>query len=463
MITVSSDWQEPIWQTVSAAIQNRTALLVAYSGGIDSTVLLHTLTELKQQCMIANLRVRAIYIHHGLSPNADEWAKHCQAQCQRWQIPFIIEKVQIDKSTGNIEEQARNARYAAIARHLNDDETLCTAQHLDDQCETFLLALKRGSGPAGLAAMAQERISDHSSSHPHELLRPLLTISRQQIEDYATRHHLTWIEDESNQDDHYDRNFLRLTVIPKLTARWPHFSQMVARSSELCRQQEQLLEELLWPELQQIITTPKQLPIALLRACSDYKRNALLRLWLKINQTAMPSLKQLALIWQTVALAQDDANPAFILADKQIRRYQDQLYLLPHFHDLKPVILSWDLLSPLVLPDQLGRLLISTVSDKVEQQGEQINCLSPLGCRRPKKDEQVTVRFHAQGRFHIVGRSGSRTIKKLWQEHAVPPWMRSRIPLIFYNEQLIAAVNCFVTTEGEGNEIYFLQSDHAAY
>ena len=422
---------QSIEQAILDHIKNRQSLLVAYSGGVDSTVLLHALTQLKQQ-QRPDLQLSAIYIHHGLSQNADSWARHCQQQCQIWQVPLIIEKVRLDPMAGNIEQQARNARYQAIYRHLKSDQMLCTAQHLDDQCETFLLALKRGSGPAGLSAMPVE-----SNRH----LRPLLTISRQQIEAYANWHQLTWIEDESNQDDHYDRNFLRLKVLPLINQRWPQFSQMVARSASLCQQQEALINELLDNDFHQLLTTQSQLRLSPLINYSEYKRNAILRMWFRQQGIMMPSQKQLALIWQTVVEAKEDANPKFVLHNKQIRRYQNQLYLLPLYDDTEHLVINWDLTSPLVLPDNIGQL--------------QSHYQHDLNCRLPQADEAVTVRFHAQGRLQIVNRQGSRAIKKIWQEHQIPPWMRSRTPLIYYNEQLICAVGVFVTEQGKGSQINF--------
>ncbi|OCG21093.1 tRNA lysidine(34) synthetase TilS [Gilliamella sp. wkB108] len=428
---LTSTLDNTIEHALLQSLKHRRKLLIAFSGGVDSSVLLQGLVELKQH-ILSDLQLRAIYIHHGLSQNADHWAEHCQCQCQKWQVPLIIEKVKLNINAGNIEEQARNARYQTIFKHLSDDETLCTAQHLDDQCETFFLALKRGSGPTGLASMPQE-----SKRH----LRPLLTVTRQQIENYANKHQLTWIEDESNRDDHYDRNFLRLHILPIINRRWPHFSQMVARSAELCQQQQELIEELLMTDFNQIIGESGQLSIEPLICYSEYKRNAILRMWFKSQQINMPTRQQIALIWQTVALAKEDANPKFLLHNRQIRRYQNQLYLLPIYQEIEHDILNWDLISPLILPDNLGQL--------------QANYQTNLKCRLPNCDEQVTVRFHAQGQFDIVNRQGSRSIKKLWQEHHVAPWMRTRIPLIYYNEQLISAVGVFITKSGQGTEINF--------
>ena len=176
--------------------------------------------------------MRALHVHHGLSPNADSWASHCLQICQQWQIPCEVLRVQVDGHAKGIEAAAREARYQALFQQLQPGEHLLTAQHLDDQCETLLLALKRGSGPAGLAAMPIQR---QVGEHLH--LRPLLDLSRQQLEAYAAEHRLRWIEDESNAASRHDRNFLRQEILPLLQTRWPHFSAARALSPVLGGQQ----------------------------------------------------------------------------------------------------------------------------------------------------------------------------------------------------------------------------------
>ena len=190
-------------------------------------------------------------MHHGLSAFADRWVEHCRSRCADWQIPLTVTHVQVDARRG-IEAAARAARYAAFSTALTEGEALLTAQHLDDQSETFLLALKRGSGPAGLSAMAAR-----AALGEHLLLRPLLGCSRQTLESYAQRHALTWIDDDSNQDTRFDRNFLRLQVLPQLNQRWPHFATAVARSAGLCAEQEQLLDELLAEPLQNLLAADR--------------------------------------------------------------------------------------------------------------------------------------------------------------------------------------------------------------
>ena len=204
-------------------------LCVAFSGGLDSSVLLAGLAELRDS-RLPDIELRALHIHHGLSQFADNWVAHCQLFCQQRNIPFTAVRVQVNRQNGGIEAAARAARYQAFAENLSENEVLLTAQHLNDQCETFFLALKRGSGPAGLSAMSAD-----SWTPGYRLLRPLLDISREQLEEYATQHQLSWIEDDSNRDARFDRNFLRLDILPALYDRWPHFAAAAVIGSAAVR------------------------------------------------------------------------------------------------------------------------------------------------------------------------------------------------------------------------------------
>lgn len=423
-------------QAIAAQTAGCGSILLAYSGGLDSSVLLHLLVAVRQR---SGLAIRAAYIHHGLNPLAESWAEHCRQQCEYWQVPFASLSVTVEAQNGGIEAAARTARYQALQAHLQEGETLLTAQHLDDQSETFLLALKRGSGPAGLSAMAASSLlSDSTTLGHHRLVRPLLGFSRLQLEAYAQRHQLHWIEDDSNQDERFDRNFLRRQILPRLTQRWPHFSSAVARSAELCAEQEQLLDELLEESLQRLCQPDGALSIDGLAPLSPVRRFALLRRWLAQQGTTMPAREQLQRLWDEVAMSRQDAEPILQLNQWQIRRFRQHLYLLPLMSSLQDRILPWQPMSrPLPLPDNLGTLLLAD---------------SGLAVRAPENGEAVSIRFSTRGTVHIVGRTHGRQIKKLWQELGVPPWWRDRTPLVFYNEQLIAAVGRFVTREGQVRE-----------
>lgn len=405
-------------------------LLVGFSGGLDSTVLLHRLMLWREHQ--PEVQIRAIHIHHGLSAHADEWVAHCEALCQAWKIPLIVERVTLKDEGLGTEAQARKARYGAFEKSLLPGEAMVTAQHLDDQCETFLLALKRGSGPAGLSGMAER--SEFAGTH---LLRPLLNETRVSLERWALEHNLRWIEDESNQDDGYDRNFLRLRILPALSQRWPHFAEATARSARLCAEQESLLDELLSEELTSLVTEEGTLRIAPLVAMSAMRRGALLRRWLAGHHAQMPSRDMLNRIWDEVAQAREDANPCLYLNGFEIRRFKEQLWWVKHQPSLADNIIPWlDIHQPLNLPQGAGWVSLA----------------APGNVRLPEVGEEVTIRFKASGNLHIVGRNGGRKLKKIWQECNIPPWRRDTTPLLFYGENLMTAAGIFITQEGWAEE-----------
>lgn len=434
--------KQVLLESVNQAISGYNRVLLAFSGGLDSTVLLDLLQTLRQQ-QRPELVIRAVYIHHGLSENADRWAEHCQRMCLGWQVSLTVIKVHIDEGE-SIEAAARKARYGAFSSLLAADEVLLTAHHRDDQCETLMLALKRGSGPAGLSSMAvQMPFLSAQTGRNAEQIRPLLAISRQQIEAYARQQNLYWINDESNQDDRFDRNFFRLRVLPLLNERWSHFSAAVARSASLCAEQEQLLDELLAPVLDHCVDGNGAIAIDDLQGMSVVKRQAVFRRWFAFGGYLMPAREQLQRIWQEIALARVDAEPKLQVDNWQVRRFKQRLYLLPLMVDLQSVVLPWEHCSLLTLPDNLGQL-------SVNQQHDGTICF----VRAPLADESVTIRFSAPlGLLRIVGRNRSRSIKKLWSEFGVAPWQRGRVPLLFYGEILIAAIGVFVTKEGEAQDM----------
>lgn len=418
--------------TLNTSLLNSQSILVAFSGGLDSTVLLHQLVQWR--ALHPDVALRAIHIHHGLSPHADSWVQHCESVCAQWQVSLVVERVHLEDDGLGIEAQARRARYQAFAQTLLPGEVLMTAQHLDDQCETFLLALKRGSGPAGLSAMGES-----SPFAGTQLIRPLLAQTREALEAWARQHELCWIEDESNQDDTYDRNFLRLRVTPLLQQRWPHFAQAVARSAALCAEQENLLDELLASDLADCITSRGTLLLTPLMMMSGVRRAALLRRWLAGLNAPMPSRDGLERIWQEVALAREDASPSFRLGEFEVRRYQSQLWWVKSVDGQSETIIPWlEWKTPLTLPAGLGSVQLISAGD----------------LRLPQANEDVSIRFKAPGLLHIVGRNGGRKLKKIWQEQGIPPWRRDTTPLLFYGETLIAAAGVFVTREGaaEGEE-----------
>ena len=417
-------------------------IVLAYSGGLDSHVLLHLLARYKQQ--YPQHQYLAVHVHHGLSANADAWLTHCQQTAQALDIAFVAERVSLQLGNRtSLEAIARSARYDAIAKHLRADSLLLLGQHLDDQFETFLLQLKRGAGIKGLSAMAQ--VMPFALRPGCQLCRPLLTQSQQSLVDYAEAAGLHWVEDESNQDQGYERNFLRHDIIPRLKQRWPQIASAVHRSAELCAEQQQLADEVAALDFagaqSRLDMGGRGLKITKLASLSKIRRNNLLRFWLAQQQLTMPSRQHLALLWQEVVNASVDANPQLSWQGGQFRRFQDVLYNVPVFADLKHQIIA---LSPqlqqIELPDGIGRLDIEWDDAHIHLTASD----TKISVAPPRAGQRVTIRFRGQGKCQPLGRRGSRSIKKLYQEYQVAPWLRDRIPLLHYDDEVVCAIGLWV-------------------
>ncbi|MEZ8084689.1 tRNA lysidine(34) synthetase TilS [Vibrio sp. 1S139] len=416
-------------------------LIVAFSGGVDSRVLLELAAQFAKS---HHIDCCAVHVHHGLSNNADYWAEQCKTWCDALSVSLFIERVSLDISRGeSVEKLARDARYQALKKHIRQGDVLVTGQHIDDQVETFLLALKRGSGPKGLSSMA--KVMPFSGAH---IVRPLLSVTRTDIEGAARDMALTWVEDESNQDVRFDRNFIRHQVTPTLTERWPSFRESVSRSAQLCAEQELLLDELLESHLQQALTEKHSLSIEVLSQYSDLLRARLLRMWLSRCNQPMPSQKQLKLIWDEVACAQADANPKLVLNEVEVRRFNHQLHVVKETKDLSNWQSDISMEESLVLPDGLGELhLTSAASDGVSNHcdAQHFSLNTTRGTLR--------VIFNPEGlSAHPVGRGHSRKLKKLFQEYQVPSWLRRRTPILMDGDRVIAVLGLFVDKNYEGQD-----------
>ena len=434
-----------LYQAFSSALapysSSKRRMVIAFSGGVDSRVLLELAARYGKEHNVACV---AVHVHHGLSQNADQWAKQCQQWCSNLGIELSVERVSLDTTSGeSLEKLARDARYGALKAHLKSNDVLLTGQHQDDQLETFLLALKRGSGPKGLSSMAGVMPFGGAT-----LIRPLMAVPREQIEAFAVESGLTWVEDESNQDQRFDRNFLRHEISPKLVERWPAFAESVARSAQLCAEQELLLDELLTPQLELALGANKSLKIENVQICSSLMRARLLRMWLSRNGFAMPSQKQLERLWNDVACAQQDANPVFVLGDAEVRRFDNRLFIvLP-----RPSLEAWqgvlNLEHCLVLPDELGSISLRKANEMTLNQSVNTMRFSLSNPATP-----LTVSFNPEGLVaHPVGRGHSRKMKKLFQEYGVPSWLRRRTPILMDGDKVVAVMGIFVDKRYQGQD-----------
>jgi len=387
-------------------------ILVAYSGGLDSHVLLHLLAQ------IPEFSIRAIHIHHGLQSIADSWTKHCQTICNELNIPLEIIYLKLSPAKGeSIEAIAREGRYQALKTAIKADEILVTAQHLNDQSETLLLQLFRGAGIQGLAAMPT--LCDFAEG---KHARPLLTATRQELEAYADKHQLNFIEDPSNQNNAFDRNYLRNKILPKLRQRWLGLDKALSRSASIQAETKQLLDEIAAEDLNHICDKKTNtLQIEALLKHSFNRQKLILRYWISKSGFKYPSEKKLKHIFSDVIHAQADANPLVEWQGAQIRRYQKQLYIMQPLskHDAKQEY-HWDGKNPLHITS-LDLILKPEVLEI--------------------KNQAVTVRFRQGGeKFYDTKRKCTISLKNHLSEASIPPWQRSRIPLIYKHNTLIQVI-----------------------
>jgi tRNA(Ile)-lysidine synthase len=386
--------------------------LVGFSGGLDSTVLLHLLAH--TPAMHA-LGVRAIHVHHGLHPEADRWALHCQNVCAALDVPLLVTRVHVDRTSGlGLEGAARTARHAAFIQALGEDEILVLAHHRDDQAETFLLRALRGAGVDGLGAMRAWR--RHAQGW---LWRPLLDQPRQHLLDYARHHTLNWLQDPANADEQFDRNFLRRQVLPLLQRRWPHAAELLARSAGLCAQASDLLTDEDAVTLASLQLAPDTLDGERLRALPAPRRARVLRQW--IAHLGLPPLpaQGIARIEAELLPARPDTHARFDWHGARIQRWR---HLLHAGWQRQPLPADWqqcwDGRTALTLPngDQL-RLIGADAFD------------SPLLVRPRRGGERIL----------LPGRQHSHTLKHVLQSAGIPPWQRQRLPLLCAGTTVLAA------------------------
>lgn len=409
----SSEWI----QTLSSY----TTLWVGFSGGLDSTVLIQGLAK----DPVLSLNVKAVHVHHGLSLHADAWQEHCQAFCKALSIPLVVQHVTLDGAC-NIEENARTARYQVFSSLLGEQDCLLLAHHRDDQAETLLLQLFRGAGIDGLSAMAVDRTLAKG-----RLFRPFLAHSRQTLKEYALRHHLTFVEDESNQNGDFSRNYLRHQIMPLLQLKWPNVVNQLVQTAGHCQQAKENLDALAEMDCQTLSEQGNTLDLSLLQAIDHARLVNVLRAWIKNNRVRFPSFKILNRLIEEVVFASKDCDPVIQWGDVVVRRHRQTLYLLKHKASLKIASREWPTFPlPLELRD-LGCHVHATPDAKG------FKC--PAG-------QRIEVRFREGGElFYWHGQH--KPLKKLLQQWGVPSWQRDRIPLLYIDDELAVVVGFAIGDE----------------
>lgn len=386
---------------------------IAYSGGLDSHTLLHILSDYP-----AN--IRAIHIHHGLHPKANDWAEHCLKICSTLNIPLHIEKIQLERPDKNIEAAAREKRYAVFSKLLGKNEVLLTAQHQDDQIETFLLQLFRGAGLKGLSSMP-EKIS-FAKGH---LIRPLLHLSQLELKQYAKTLNLQWVEDDSNQQLRFHRNFLRHQVLPLIQTRWQALPNIINRTASHLAEAQSLLDILAEQDLKDLLREHQTLSISKLLTFSSTRQKNVLRYWLNQLYLPLPSDQKLRSIQNTLLNCKKDRMPLVTWKGVEIRRYRDQLYALtPQPIKTKIEVYEWDISKTIQVE---GRTFSK---ENLIEKGIDLSGV-----------EKLTIRFRQGGeRLQLKGQKHTKSLKKLFQEWKIPPWERERVLLIYKENCLIGVL-----------------------
>ena len=410
----------------------RRNLLLAYSGGLDSTVLLHLLAQLRDAHRRAGgastrWQLRAVHVHHHLQPDADRWAKRCRAECRALRVPFTLRHVRIPAGGGvSLEAAARESRYAVLAELLKPNELLVTAHHENDQFETMLLQWMRGAGLAGLAAMP-----DVTRFARGWQLRPLLTVDRPALEAWAQTAGLAWDEDPSNRDLRFDRNFLRHEITARLRARWPSAAAVAARSARHLADALELLQTLGESDLL-AVGVDGSIDLAALASLSAARQRHVVRCWIARRGLPLPDERHLARILTELPGARADAVPEVSWAGISVRRHRGRL------HCVAPLPApgaerrwAWRRDPEIDLGAGLGRLRLRADPDGPIALGL---LPSVLVLRWRSGGERLQPRVDAP----------RRALKDLLREAAIVPWQRSRVPLIYAGSRLIAVADRLV-------------------
>jgi tRNA(Ile)-lysidine synthase len=396
---------------------------VAFSGGIDSTALLHAAANCADH---PSGTLRAIHIDHGLHPDSPRWADHCRRICDTLGVPIVVRRLHLTPIPGeSLEATAREARYRALADVLRPGDLMLKAHNQDDQAETLLLALLRGSGVHGLAAMPREAELGRG-----RLVRPLLDIPRAMLEQYVRALGLSWIEDPSNASLRMDRNYLRNSVVPLLRARWPGLSVTLSRSAGHCAEAARLVDGLA-AELMASCAGAHlgTLGIRALGALERSRRKAVLRLWLRRRGFALPDRRHLARILDEVLPARADADPLVAWSGCEVRRYRDDLFALAPLPPAPGALTIRRAPSGappvLKLPAGLGWLQWADATDVL--------------ARTRWPGGPPNVRFGETGQTcRPRPTSRRRTLKNVFQEAGIPRWLRPYVPLVFSGDTLVA-------------------------
>ena len=416
-----------------AGLKEHSSIYVAYSGGLDSHVLMHLLSKSSN---VAGHALHSIHVNHKFAASSDEWAKHCELTAEK--LGYEHRSITIDEKApagDSLEAWARERRYKLMAESVPDTGVLLTAHHRDDQAETLLLQLLRGSGVSGLAAMPTFN-TQFGVLHG----RPLLNFSRKEIAEYAHEQQLEWIDDESNLDPAFDRNYLRHNVFPVLRKRWPALDKTMGRAASQQADALQIIEEVAANDLVLVSRpVPGSINIKSLKSMSLAHQANVLRYWIKTLGLPLPTSSHVEKILMQVVDARHDGVPLVNWPGCEIRRHDGQLFAMAPLAEYdKELSIDWSLQERCSVAG--GQLCAKKVRG--------------LGIRAAAvENERLRVQFRQGGeKIHLPGKQHSQELKKLFQEFRIPSWLRDRVPLLYKDKQLVAVADFWTDSQYLGSE-----------
>ncbi len=432
-------------------------IVVGYSGGVDSHVLLYALVQLQKKNLCT---LSAIHVHHGLSQNANAWQAHCEKICQALSIPLTVNSIVVNRQGKGLEAAAREARYQSFKENMPDKAYLCLAHHQDDQMETLLLRLLRGTGVLGLQGMLPVM-----PLHHFRVARPLLEIPRAEILAYAQALDLQWVEDESNHNLHFQRNYLRHRIIPLLREQWPALGNRFSDVSHWSAEVQQICDDQAEQDYQHILLRGTNQGVAeggalnrfLMMNLSSARQKNVLRYWLRSCGIPMPSAEQLAEIQQQclVPTKTQDRHPRVILGDVCVAAFQEGLYLLVALpqtvSEAASAVQTLGGRDAAAKPTGMYSQRVCTALAASDMQaGVEVTEVRGKGLKKSLWNHPgLNIKNRVGGeRFQLTGHPHHTSLKKILHANKVAPWLRDTMPLVFLDDQLIAIPALALVAEG---------------
>jgi len=443
--SISEYVENALADIAAQTIPSLSRLAIAYSGGLDSTVLLHAATR---HATARSITLFAFHVHHGLSPNADSWLAHCAEQCAALGVTFDSRRVVLlDGDKSGVEEAARIGRYAALGELCANHQIplLWTAHHLDDQAETVLLQLLRGSGVAGLSGMDSWNTAPDLLGHADLLMaRPLLSVSRAALESYAAAEQLAYAEDESNQDPRYARNALRQQVMAVMARYFPGFQKRFSRSAGHMQSTQRLLVELATQDMA-VCADGNCIDLERLRQLSAERIDNLLRYWFGLHGLRMPSSAWLSEMWQQLLEARADAQLCVTHPNCHIRRHRNRVFLTPRDDtdrsEIKPLTFRWKGETEIRFAEFNGVMHFDST-----ERGIDVAWL---------REQPLQIQYRSGGeRIKLAFNRPTKSLKYHYQAFNIPAWERDRLPLVSSSKQILFAAgigfdcHCLATSPG---------------